>query len=276
MENSGQNDQQGKDNRRLSIIGIIIIILLLIGLGLLVVNLLRGSPEPEPTSVPATAVPTQVAPTEPPSTESAPAEAQPTSSGEVIFQTFTIDPERITTGECANLTWVVENADQIQLKRDGAVVLDQAPAIHTFQDCLDVSGIFVYRLEASNTAGASNWMELQVIVDLPPGSSESTQPPADSAADATLPPATGKVTVNSFYVEPQRIKVGGCATIYWEVQNADQIRLLRDEEIVVPNGQLQDSFTDCLNSAVIYKYRLEAENSEGNYNVLELQVIVDP
>lgn len=271
MENGDQSSQQDKSNRWLMILAAIIIILLIIGIGLLAVYLLRDSPQPEPTSVPATAAPTQVAPTEP-----APAEAQPTSSGEVVIQTYAVDRDRIPAGECVNITWVVENADLIQLKRAGELVTDQAPASHTYQDCLDESDIYVYRLEASNKAGSSNWMELQVIVDLPAGASETTQPPADSAPDATLPPATGKVTVNSFYVEPQRIKVGGCATIYWEVLNADQIRLLRDEEIVVPNGQLQDSFTDCPDKAVIYRYRLEAENSEGNYNIMELQVIVDP
>jgi hypothetical protein len=60
------------------------------------------------------------------------------------------------------------------------------------------------------------------------------------------------------------------------VLNADQIQLLRDEVVVVPNGQLQDSFTDCHNQAAIYRYRLEAKNSDNFYSVLELQVIVDP
>jgi hypothetical protein len=43
--------------------------------------------------------------------------------------------------------------------------------------------------------------------------------------------------------------------------------LLRDEEVVVPNVQLEDSFTDCLNQAAIYRYRLEAENSDNFYYV---------
>jgi hypothetical protein len=122
-------------------------------------------------------------------------------------------------------------------------------------------------LEAKNGSGSENWMELQIIVEGNSG--------ADSPA-ATLPPASGNVTINYYYVEPQRIKVGECATIFWEVLNADQVQLLRDEVVVVPYGQLEDSFTDCHNERDIYRYRLEAENSDGIYGVMELQVIVDP
>jgi hypothetical protein len=266
MENSNQPD---KNNRWLTIIGIIIIILLVIGIGFAAFYFLRETPQPEPTSAPATVESTEPLPTQPAYTEPPPAE-----SGEIVFQSYAVDPERITAGECVNLTWVVEGADLIQLKRDGAVVLDQAPASHTYQDCLDVSEVYVYRLEASNAAN-SNWMELQVIVDLASGAAATTQPPGESGSVATLPPATGDVTINYFYVEPERMPAGNCATISWEVLNADQIRLLRDGTVVVPIGQLEDSFQDCHNQSAIYRYRLEAENSEGNYNVLDLQVIVD-
>ena len=264
------SDTQDQSNRWLMIIGVIIIILLIIGIGFAAFYFLRGDPQPEPTSIPATAVPTEAPPTQP-----APTEPPPANTGEIVFQSFAVDRERIAAGECAVLSWVVEGADLVQLNRDGAVVLDQAPASHTYQDCLDVSDIYVYRLEASNTAN-SNWMGLQVIVDLAPGAAAPTQPPAENGPAPTLPPATGDVTMNYFYVEPDRIAVGGCATISWEVLNADQIRLLRDGIVVVPIGQLEDSFTDCHNQAAIYRYRLEAENSDNNYNVLELQVIVDP
>ena len=264
----GNNETQDENNRWLVIIGVITIILLIIGIVLLTFYFLRGAPETDPTSVPTTAAPTGVHPTEP-------ADASSTNSSEIVFQTYNIDRDRISAGECANITWVVDGADLIQLKRDGAVILDQAPPSHTYQDCLDVSDIYVYRLEASNATN-SNWMELQVIVDQSPGVSAPTQPAGESGPASTLPPATGDVTVNYFYVEPERITVGGCATISWEVLNADQIRLLRDEAVVVPVGKLMDSFSDCHNQAAIYRYRLEAENSEGNYNFLELQLIVDP
>lgn len=64
--------------------------------------------------------------------------------------------------------------------------------------------------------------------------------------------------------------------ISWEVFNADQIQLFRDGEVVIPSAQLEGTYEDCYEKAGIYVYRLEARNSEGNYNLLELQVIVDP
>jgi hypothetical protein len=244
---------------------IIIIVLLCMAVGLLAYDYFGDSQGTEPTNVPATAIPTQTSPTEPLEPESP--ESQPTHEGPISIQTYSVDKGRIQVGECANISWQVDNADLIQLKRDEALVLDQAPAQHTYQACHDQAGIYVYRLEAKNGSGSENWMELQIIVE---GDSGANSP------IATLPPASGTVTINYFYVEPQRIKVGECATIFWEVLNADQVQLLRDEVVVVPYGQLEDSFTDCLNERAIYRYRLEAENSDGIYGVMELQVIVDP
>lgn len=239
--------------RWIIILLIIIIFLLCIGIGFLAYGYLGNSSETENPSQP-TAVP---------------AEAQPTSEGPIVFQTFMVDRERILEGECANISWQVDNADLIQLKQDETLVLDNAPAQHTYQACHDQYGIYVYRLEAENGSGSANWIELQIIVDS--DTSSSSSPPA-----ATLSPAEGTITINYYYVEPQRIKVGECAKIYWEVLNADQIRLVRDEVVIVTNGQLTDEFTDCHDVRSIYRYRLEAENSDGIQNHMELQVIVDP
>jgi hypothetical protein len=174
---------------------------------------------------------------------------------------------------------VVQNEDLVQLKQDGAIVLDQGASSQTYRTCHDSPGTFVFRLEVSNAAGSANWLELQVIADpveAQSGASNQTPAPPEAQSREPLPQATGPVTINKFYVEPQRTNVGGCATLYWEIINADQIQLLRDGVSVMQNPQLQGSFEDCYSAAATYRYRLEAENSEGSYNVLELQVIVDP
>ena len=213
-----------------------------------------------------TLVPTVATPTSPP----------PTEAGPVVIQSYAVDRELIMVGDCINLTWVVENADFIRLMRDGELVIDQAPANHTFRDCLNQAGTFVYRLEVENNAGSSNWMEMQVIVDLPPQPTATPVPLPTKPPELSLPPATGRVTINLYTVDRPRITVGECATISWEVFNADQIQLFRDGEVILPGGQLKGNFEDCYDAAGIYVYRLEARNSEGNYNLLELQVIVDP
>jgi len=87
-------------------------------------------------------------------------------------------------------------------------------------------------------------------------------------------PATGIVVFQSYYIDPERTNAGKCATIYWVVENADNIQLLRDGSAVVKNGNTSDSYRDCPKDAAVYKYRLEASNSE-NANWIELQLIVD-
>jgi len=87
-------------------------------------------------------------------------------------------------------------------------------------------------------------------------------------------PASGIVVFQSFYIDPERINAGKCSTIYWVVENADNIQLLRNDSAVVNQGKASDSYRDCPKQAAVYKYRLEASNSE-NANWIELQLIVD-
>jgi hypothetical protein len=242
---------------------IAIIIAFVIGIILAWIYFRDRLQQPIPTD---TLVPTAEAPTNPPSTE----------AGPVVIQSYSVDRERIMVGECVNLTWMVENADIIRLQRNGGLIMDQAPASHTFRDCLNEPQTFVYRLEVENSAGSANWMELQVIVDPQPQPTATPIPLPTKPPELSLPPATGPVTINSYTVDRPRITTGECAIISWEVFNADRIQLLRDGEVILPNTQLKDAYEDCYDEAGIYVYRLEARNSEGNYNLLELQVIVDP
>jgi hypothetical protein len=86
------------------------------------------------------------------------------STGVIVFQSFYIEPERINAGKCATIHWVVENADQVQLLRDGSVVLDQGKSSDSYRDCPEQAAVYRYQLEASNNENA-NWIELQLIVD---------------------------------------------------------------------------------------------------------------
>ena len=92
------------------------------------------------------------------------AESGTPSTGLVVFQSFYIEPERINAGNCATIHWAVENAGQIQLLRDGSVVLDQVKSSDSYRDCPEQAAVYRYRLEASNSENA-NWIELQLIVD---------------------------------------------------------------------------------------------------------------
>ena len=89
------------------------------------------------------------------------------------------------------------------------------------------------------------------------------------------PPASGEVTVQSFSLEPDRIKASECTTLSWQITNAELVTLSRDGEPIY-NALMVDQYKDCLDQNGVYRYRLDASNSDGQfYNWSELQLIVE-
>ena len=89
----------------------------------------------------------------------------PATTGAVAIQAYSLDSGRIQAGECTTLSWTVSNAEIVTLSRDGEVIYN-ALMVDSYQDCLDQTGIFRYRLDASNSDGQFfNFSELQVIVE---------------------------------------------------------------------------------------------------------------
>ena len=86
----------------------------------------------------------------------------------VTFRYWYVRPNKVQVGECLQLTWDTENAASLQLFRDGELILEDAPASKTLQDCPKTVGYAVYRLVALNRVGESNWIQLQVkVVEAP-------------------------------------------------------------------------------------------------------------
>lgn len=102
---------------------------------------------------PATATP---APTQPP--------AAP------IINVFNVTPAQIQTGQCVQIDWSTSGGTSfVRLRRNGAVVLDNASFSGSAQDCINFPGSVVYRLEASNMAGNQAAEERTIsVVDAPP------------------------------------------------------------------------------------------------------------
>jgi hypothetical protein len=78
--------------------------------------------------------------------------------------TWKVKPNKITVGECVQLTWATEFAAELKLYRDGELFVNRAPAATTLQDCPTKPGYVVYRLVGWNHAEESNWVQLQVRV----------------------------------------------------------------------------------------------------------------
>ena len=88
-------------------------------------------------------------------------------------------------------------------------------------------------------------------------------------------PTTGAVAIQAFTLEPGRIQAGECTNLSWAVINAEMVTLSRDGEVIY-NALMVDSYQDCLGQAGIFRYRLDASNSNGQFfGWSELQVIVE-
>ncbi len=86
----------------------------------------------------------------------------------VRFLYWYVRPNTIKVGECLQLTWETENAASLNLYRNDELLLEDVPPAKTLQDCPSQLGYAVYRLEAENSAGQRNWIQLQVKVEPAP------------------------------------------------------------------------------------------------------------
>ena len=98
---------------------------------------------------------------------------------------------------------------------------------------------------------------------------------APTSDEPRNPPASGAVAIQSFTLEPGRIQAGQCTSLTWNVSNAEIVTLSRDGEVIY-NALMIDSYQDCLDQAGIFRYRIDASNSDGQFfGWSELQVIVE-
>jgi polar amino acid transport system substrate-binding protein len=82
-----------------------------------------------------------------------------------VINAFAANPNQIETGQCVQVSWRASGGTtSVQILRNGAIVLDNAPLEGSEQDCIQQSGNVVYRLVASNNAGQSDFREASVGV----------------------------------------------------------------------------------------------------------------
>lgn len=82
-----------------------------------------------------------------------------------VVHFFDVAPVRLAASQCATISWSVGGgATDIELLRDGLVVLDNAPFGGRVQDCPADSGNLVYRIEARNPLGELATAEASVTV----------------------------------------------------------------------------------------------------------------
>lgn len=86
----------------------------------------------------------------------------------VRFLYWYVRPNKITVGECVQVTWETEFASKLEFYRNDELIVENAPVATTVEDCPTQTGYVVYRLVAWNNVGESNWIQLQVKVNEAP------------------------------------------------------------------------------------------------------------
>ncbi len=87
-----------------------------------------------------------------------------------IINTFSVSPSQIQTGQCVQINWSTSGATWlVRLLRNNVLVLDNAAAVGSAQDCLSYPGSYTYQLVASTAAGQSVSRDQSVLVtEAPP------------------------------------------------------------------------------------------------------------
>jgi polar amino acid transport system substrate-binding protein len=98
--------------------------------------------------------------------DAATATPQPTAEPDLpVIYSFTVTPNQIEAGNCVDVSWSVGGGTtNVQLLRNGLVVIPDAGFFGQETDCLDDEGSYVYRLEAYSAIGGSVYEERTVTV----------------------------------------------------------------------------------------------------------------
>ncbi|HRQ36671.1 MAG TPA: transporter substrate-binding domain-containing protein [Chloroflexota bacterium] len=90
-----------------------------------------------------------------------------------VINNFSVTPAQITAGECVLVAWSVGGASvRTQIQRNGQVILDNAPAGGSQQDCLTSAGSYAYRVQTWNANNESAVADQTITVAppaIPPG-----------------------------------------------------------------------------------------------------------
>ena len=173
-----------------------------------------------------------------------------------IFESFSVTPsQQITFGQCVDVRWQISgDVSNIRVARNDTTLWNGAPLSGTSRDCPPV-GEAVYSIEASGPGGTSRALENVTVLQATPAAGTPT----------ATPPVSGQLPViNSLTVNPDRILVGNCLTVAWNVSgNVNRVQLRRDGVLVLDFALFSGSVTDCLSAEGTFVYRLDAANAQG-------------
>lgn len=165
---------------------------------------------------------------------------------------FTLLPgSEIAAAECVTITWRVEGkVDQAAIFRDKEVLWEKAPVEGSLADCPQAPGTYEYAVGAQGPGGRNYAVATLKVA-------EAAE--AAKAAAAALGPA-----IDLFAVLPASVTLGSCVELRWTVSSdATDIRILRDETVVLEGAPLAGSGVDCPSTVGLRRYRLAASDAAG-------------
>ncbi len=176
---------------------------------------------------------------------------------------FDVSPEQgVTVGQCLTLAWrVAADAEFVTIFRDGETLWDGAPLEGTLEDCPETVGLVEYAVGARNGVGVNYAVDIVAL--------------GEAKAAAAAPASPVGPTIASFAVTPDEVKVGGCVAVNWTVVgDLANVRILRDEVVLLDGGANTGSGGDCLLDPGMFTYQLAATDTAGNVSTAEATVTV--
>jgi pSer/pThr/pTyr-binding forkhead associated (FHA) protein len=133
--------------------------------------------------------------------------------------TFTADDTTVDLGECVNLRWLVENAQEVRLDNQKV-----SPA-GTQQVCPE-SSTNTYTLLVLPAVG-DDIIDQTIIINVPPTAvpATATSPPSPTATPRSQEAQVQNPIIDQFIAEKNTLNEGECTTLRWTVRNAQGVRL---------------------------------------------------
>ncbi len=175
---------------------------------------------------------------------------------------FTTTPSfQITAGQCVEVRWQVEGeVSNVRAARNDSTLWDGAPLNGTSRDC-PPQGEAVYTLDVSGPGGTAAGRQTVTVL---PAQATAVPPIGDNAP-----------VVNFFAAAPSLIVPGQCVGISWSVGgNVARVQILRNGAVALDFALISGSFSDCLNTAGTYTYRVEAIAPDGRVAFQQASVTV--
>ena len=172
---------------------------------------------------------------------------------------FDVSPEQgVNVGDCLTLAWrVSSDAEFVSIFRNRDLIWDGAPQEGVLEDCPDRAGLTEYAVGARNGVGVNYQVDILII------GAASEAGASEASAAATAPPAGPNIA--NFAVTPDLVSLGGCVAVNWTViGDIANLRILRNDVVLLDGGDNTGSGSDCLLDPGEYVYRLEATDTAGN------------